>query len=90
VDDSQLKVEDDARDQAIADVYKRYLDLVLRTASVSVIVTWGAWDIARVTGAEGDDRSKGSAAPAICNRGRSKARCGFSRPKLQHAPERIE
>ena len=52
VDDSHLMVEGDARDEAIADVYKRYLDLVLATASVSVVITWGAWDISRVTGAE--------------------------------------
>ena len=41
VDDSHLTVEGDARDEAIADVYKRYLDLLLGTASVSVMITWG-------------------------------------------------
>ena len=52
VDDSHLTVEGDARDEAIADVYKRYLDLLLGAASVSVVITWGAWDIAKATGAE--------------------------------------
>ncbi len=52
VDDSHLTVEGGARDEVIADVYKRYLDLVLATSSVSVVVTWGAWDIARPTGGE--------------------------------------
>jgi endo-1,4-beta-xylanase len=52
VNDSHLNVQGEARDIAIADVYKRYLDLVLGTASVSAVITWGAWDIAKVTGAE--------------------------------------
>jgi endo-1,4-beta-xylanase len=52
VDDSHLTTEGDARDQQIADVYKRYLDLVLATGAVSVVITWGAWDIAKATGAE--------------------------------------
>jgi endo-1,4-beta-xylanase len=52
VDDSHLTVQGDERDQAVANVYKNYLDLVLGTASVPVVITWGAWDIPRVTGAE--------------------------------------
>jgi endo-1,4-beta-xylanase len=48
VDDSHLNVQGEARGVAIADVYKRYLDLILGTASVSVVITWGAWDIAKV------------------------------------------
>jgi endo-1,4-beta-xylanase len=52
VDDQHLKVEGQARDEAIADVYWRYLDLVLGTGHVPVVVTWGVWDIPHVTGAE--------------------------------------
>jgi endo-1,4-beta-xylanase len=52
VDDQHLTVEGVARDQAIADVYAQYLDLVLGTGVVPVVVTWGVWDIPHVTGAE--------------------------------------
>jgi endo-1,4-beta-xylanase len=52
VDDQHLKVEGQARDQAIADVYTRYLDLALGTGHIPVVVTWGVWDIPHVTGAE--------------------------------------
>lgn len=52
VDDSHLSVEGIARDAAIADVYQRYLDLVLGTGCVSTVITWGAWDLAKPTGAE--------------------------------------
>jgi len=58
VDDQHLTVEGIARDQAIADVYSRYLDLILDTGAVPVIVTWGAWDIPRATGAEASSGPK--------------------------------
>lgn len=52
VDDSHLTTEGAERDRAIADVYQQYLDLVLSTGTVKTVVTWGVWDIAKVTGAE--------------------------------------
>jgi endo-1,4-beta-xylanase len=51
VDDSRFTGEEDDRDDVVADVYKRYLDLVFGTQAVPVVITWGAWDIPRVTGA---------------------------------------
>jgi len=39
VDDSQLRVEGKARDEAIADVYKRDQQLILPSASVSAVIT---------------------------------------------------
>ena len=88
VDDSHLTIEGNARDEAIADVYKRYLDLVLATASVSVVITWGAWDIAKVTGA-------GAATGPKAERPLLFAPGGFPKPdaisvarSFQHAPPR--
>jgi len=52
VDDSKVAVEGEERDAIVADVYKRYLDLVLSTGTISTVITWGVWDIPRVTGAE--------------------------------------
>jgi len=52
VDDSRMPEQGSARDEAIADIHKRYLDLVLGTGAVSAVVTWGAWDLSRVIGAE--------------------------------------
>jgi len=52
VDDSHLTTTGIARDAAVVEVYQRYLDLVLSTGSVSVAITWGAWDIVRPVGAE--------------------------------------
>jgi endo-1,4-beta-xylanase len=89
VDDSHLMVEEEARDEVIADVYKRYLDLVLATASVSVVITWGAWDIARVTGAVATTGPKAER-PLLFAPG------GFPKPdaisvarSFQHAPLRL-
>lgn len=41
VDDSQVDAD---RDAAVAETYKRYLDLVLATKAVSAVLTWGVWD----------------------------------------------
>ncbi|MDF4004089.1 endo-1,4-beta-xylanase [Luteibacter sp. PPL552] len=43
VDDSAFDGRGD-RDGAVADTYKRYLDLVLGTGAVSAVLTWGVWD----------------------------------------------
>lgn len=51
VDDSRLSGSTAARDAIVAETYKRYLDLILATRSVSTIITWGVWDTAHRTGA---------------------------------------
>ena len=42
VDDSAL--DPAAADGVVADIYKRYLDLVLGTGTVSSVLSWGVWD----------------------------------------------
>ena len=49
VDDSAL--DPAVADGAVADVYKRYLDLVLGTGTVSAVLSWGVWDWPHRTGA---------------------------------------
>ncbi len=39
------------RDAIVAGTYKRYLELVLGTGTVSAILTWGVWDTVHRTGA---------------------------------------
>lgn len=51
VDDSQLTGDVSQRDAVVADTYKRYLDLVLGTGTVSAVLTWGVWDTVHPTGA---------------------------------------
>lgn len=52
VDDSHLTLNGNDRDEVVADVYKRYLDLVLSTGAVDLVITWGAWDMAHQVGPE--------------------------------------
>ena len=54
VDDSRLTGSSEDRDGAVAETYKRYLDLVLATRAVSTIITWGVWDTPHFTGATGN------------------------------------
>ena len=49
VDDSRL--DPATGDGMVAGVYKRYLDLVLGTGAVSVVLTWGVWDTPHYTAA---------------------------------------
>lgn len=51
VDDSHLTGTVTERDAIVAGTYKRYLDLVLGTGTVSAVLTWGVWDTAHRTGA---------------------------------------
>lgn len=51
VDDSRLTGSTEARDGTVAETYKRYLDLILSTRSVSAILTWGVWDKPHLVGA---------------------------------------
>lgn len=51
VDDSRLSGSTAARDAIVAETYKRYLDLILATRSVSTIITWGVLDTPHRTGA---------------------------------------
>ena len=88
VDDSHLTVEGDARDEAIADVYKRYLDLVLSTASVSVVITWGAWDIAKATGAEAVSGPKAERPLLFAPGGSPKPDAFAVARSFQHTPPR--
>lgn len=52
VSDSRLPATTDiaTRDAAVADVYKRYMEIML--PHVSAVLTWGVKDVARATGAE--------------------------------------
>jgi len=88
VDDSHLTVEGDARDEAIADVYKRYLDLLLGAASVSVVITWGAWDIAKATGAEAVSGPKAERPLLFDPGGFPKVHAFAVAQSFQHAPLR--
>ncbi len=74
VDDSHVTVDGDARDEAVADVYKQYLDLVLGTGGVRVVITWGAWDIPKPTGAEAASGPGGGAPAALCCTGETESR----------------
>ncbi|KTC48468.1 1,4-beta-xylanase [Pseudomonas fluorescens ABAC62] len=51
VDDSHLTGDVNQRDAIVAGTYKRYLDLVLGTGTVSSVLTWGVWDTVHRTGA---------------------------------------
>jgi endo-1,4-beta-xylanase len=51
VDDSRLTGSTEARDGTVAETYKRYLDLILATRAVPVILTWGVWDRPHLAGA---------------------------------------
>ncbi|MEB0107086.1 endo-1,4-beta-xylanase [Pseudomonas sp. MH9.3] len=51
VDDSHVTGDANQRDAIVAGTYKRYLDLVLGTGTVSAVLTWGVWDTAHRTGA---------------------------------------
>jgi endo-1,4-beta-xylanase len=51
VDDSHLTGTLAQRDAVVAGTYKRYLDLVLGTGTVSAVLTWGVWDTVHRTGA---------------------------------------
>ncbi|WP_046235105.1 endo-1,4-beta-xylanase [Pseudomonas syringae pv. coryli] len=52
VDDSHLTGSIADRDGSVAATYKRYLDVVLATRSVSTVITWGVWDSPHVAGAK--------------------------------------
>jgi endo-1,4-beta-xylanase len=90
VDDSHLTNEGGARDEAIGDVYKRYLDLVLATASVSAVITWGAWDIAKVTGAEAAAGPKAERPLLFAQGGSPKPDAISVAQSFQHAPMRVK
>lgn len=51
VDDSRLTGSVADRDNSVAGTYKRYLDLVLATRSVSTVIAWGVWDSPHIAGA---------------------------------------
>ncbi|WP_408209127.1 endo-1,4-beta-xylanase [Paraburkholderia sediminicola] len=51
VDDSRFTGSTEDRDGAVAETYKRYLNLILATGSVSNIITWGVWDRPHLAGA---------------------------------------
>lgn len=51
VDDSHVTGDVSQRDAIVAGTYKRYLELVLGTGTVSAILTWGVWDTVHRTGA---------------------------------------
>ncbi|WP_419795169.1 endo-1,4-beta-xylanase [Pseudomonas palleroniana] len=51
VDDSHVTGDVNQRDALVASTYKRYLDLVLGTGTVSAVLTWGVWDTVHRTGA---------------------------------------
>ncbi|AHG39303.1 endo-1,4-beta-xylanase [Pseudomonas syringae CC1557] len=51
VDDSRLTGTIADRDGSVASTYKRYLDVVLATRSVSTVITWGVWDSPHIAGA---------------------------------------
>jgi endo-1,4-beta-xylanase len=51
VDDSHLDGDTAQRDAMVASTYKRYLELVLGSQSVSAVLTWGVWDTPHRTGA---------------------------------------
>ncbi|WP_459759123.1 endo-1,4-beta-xylanase [Pseudomonas fluorescens] len=51
VDDSHVTGDMHQRDAIVAGTYKRYLDLVLGTGTVSTVLTWGVWDTVHRTGA---------------------------------------
>jgi endo-1,4-beta-xylanase len=50
VDDSHLTGSIEDRDGAVAETYKRYLEVILGTRSVSTIITWGVCDTLRRAG----------------------------------------
>jgi endo-1,4-beta-xylanase len=54
VDDSQFNGSMQARDDAVAATYKRYLEAVLATRAVSTVITWGVWDSPHIAGAVQD------------------------------------
>ena len=88
VDDSHLTLQADARDGAIADVYQRYLDLILGTASISTVITWGAWDIAKLTGAEAISGPKSEHPLLFAPGGAPKLDAIAVARSLQRAPKR--
>lgn len=51
VNDSRLTGSAAERDGAVAETYKRYLDVILATRAVPVIITWGVWDTPHLAGA---------------------------------------
>lgn len=51
VDDSHLTGPITERDGTVAQTYKRYLELILATRSVSTVITWGVWDSPHIAGA---------------------------------------
>ena len=44
VNDRELAGDDAVRDRAVAEVYARYLDVMLKDANVTAVVTWGITD----------------------------------------------
>jgi len=50
-DDKDVRGTDDEKRQAVADMYKRFLDVMLGTGAVPTVITWGAWNVPHVAGA---------------------------------------
>ena len=86
VDDSHVTVDGDARDEAVADVYKQYLDVVLGTAGVRVVITWGAWDISKPTGAEAVSGPKAERPLLFAAQGKPKAAAFSVARSFERAP----
>ncbi|HVI56270.1 MAG TPA: endo-1,4-beta-xylanase [Luteibacter sp.] len=85
VDDSHLEGDTAQRDAMVATVYKRYLDLVLGTQSVSAILTWGVWDTPHRTGATPSGGPLAQRALAFGPEGETKAASWV----IEHALERM-
>ena len=86
VDDSHLTVEGSARDEAVADVYKRYLDLILGTGEVDLVITWGVWDLPRQVGAEATTGPSPERPLLFAPDGSPKLDAAWVSKVFQHAP----